>query len=256
MSRATTKLALAWSRLRASLAMHTLSPNLPRTPTQPHHPFDRRYGTDTGGFIPGPELRTGHPHDAFNTAYYGMAPSRFQAAVEHWIPRALHPAPAAYSFIDLGCGKGRALMLATALPFRQAIGVELHPALARIADANLALWSRTQPALCPVTILCQDAAGFLFPPGPCLLYLFHPFTAPVLRKVIARIEAQFAHRPGSLDILYFNPESADLFAAHSGFELLWTGPLPASEEDTAADPLLSPNDLCSLIRWTGSSPLP
>ena len=42
-----------------------------------------------------------------------------------------------FTFIDLGSGKGRALLLASAYPFRRIVGVELLPALNRIAQENL-----------------------------------------------------------------------------------------------------------------------
>ena len=233
---------------------------IPSTPALLPHPFDLLHGTDTSGLIEGPDLLTGHPNDAFTTAYYAMAPSRFHWIVEQWIADPTHPAVAGYSFLDLGCGKARAVMMACEYPFRQAIGAELHPALAHIAIRNLALWQRQDrspgPAqlLCPAQILCQDATEFVFPQGPCLLYLFHPFAAPILQKIIHRIESVFAARPGLLDIIYFNPEAGALFASHPGFELLWTGAVPMSDEDAAADALASPEDLCSVFRWTGTAP--
>ncbi len=80
---------------------------------------------DTSGLIGGGELRSGHRNDVFNTAYYGMAPSRFQRVMEYWIDDQTHAALENYSFVDLGCGKGRALLMASEFGFREAVGVEL-----------------------------------------------------------------------------------------------------------------------------------
>jgi len=102
-----------------------------------------------------------------------------------------------------------------------------------------------------VRIVCQDATEFVFPEGACLLYLFNPFAAPVMKRLIERIEADFAGRPGMLDLIYFNPEAAELLEAHRGFELLWTGTVAMSEEDTAVDWVASAEDLCSVYRWIG-----
>jgi hypothetical protein len=74
-----------------------------------------------------------------------------------------------------------------------------------------------------------------------------------MKLLIERIEAQFATRPGMLDLIYFNPEAEELFTAHRGFELLWTGTVEMSEEDAAADRVASPDDLCSVYRWIGVS---
>jgi SAM-dependent methyltransferase len=262
------KLGTAWSKLRWSLAQRGLRGTLrfalrrarfhpnPVEETKPRlHPFDARYGVETSGLIGGGELRTGHRNDVFNTAYYGMAPSRFQWVMQFWITHRIadqdHAAIDEYSFVDLGCGKGRAVMMASEFSFRQVVGVELHAGLARIAEANVAVWSAAGRAVCPVRIVCQDATEFVFPEGACLLYLFHPFAAPVLKQLIERIEADFADRAGMLDLIYFNPEAAELLEAHRGFKLLWTGTVAMSEEDTAVDWVASTEDLCSVYRWLG-----
>jgi hypothetical protein len=215
------------------------------------HPFDVRYGVDTSGLIGGGELRSGHKNDVFNTAYYGMAPSRFRQVMADWLSDGSHAAIADYNFVDLGCGKGRVVMMASEFPFRQVIGVELNAPLAKIAEENIAAWKAAGRAVCPVQVLCQDATEFVFPDGPSLLYLFNPFAAPVVERLIASIEIEFAARPGMMDLIYFNPESGHLLDAHKGFELLWTGTVAMSEEDSKADHVASPDDLCSIYRWMG-----
>jgi SAM-dependent methyltransferase len=261
------KLRTAWSKLRWSLAQRGLSGTLrialqrarrrpdqtQETKPQPHpfHPFDDRYGVDTGGLIGGGELRSGHRHDVFNTAYYGMAPSRFQCVMEQWLADQTHAVLGDYSFIDLGCGKGRAVMMASEFGFRQVLGMELHAGLAKIAEKNVTVWRTAGRAVCPVRILRGDATEFVFPDGACLLYLFNPFAAPVMKRLIERIEEDFRGRPGMLDLIYFNPEAGELLDAHAGFELLWTGTVAMSQEDAAVDLVASPEDICSVYRWTG-----
>ena len=217
------------------------------------HPFDERYGVDTSGLIGGGELRSGHRNDVFNTAYYAMAPSRFHSVMKLWLEDETHPAIENYSFVDLGCGKGRAVLMASEFGFREVVGVELHDSLAAIAKANLAAWTAAERTVCPVRIVCQDATEFVFPEGACLLYLFHPFGAPVLKGLIERIEAYFAGRCGMLDLIYFNPEAGELLEAHGGFELLWSGTVAMSEEDSAVDRVASAEDLCSVYRWIGKN---
>ena len=261
------KIGTAWSKLRWSLAQRglggTLRFALERARRQPRrsdeakaqlhplHPFDERYGVDTGGLIGGGELRSGHRNDVFNTAYYGMAPSRFRWAMEHWIGDQTHAALEEYSFVDLGCGKGRAVMMASEFGFREVVGVELHAGLAGIAERNVALWRAGGRAVCPVRIVCGDATEFVFPEGPCLLYLFNPFAAPVMERLVERIEEDFRGQPGMLDLIYFNPEAGELLEAHGGFKRLWTGTVALSEEDAAVDRVASAEDLCSVYRWIG-----
>ena len=157
-----------------------------------------------------------------------------------------------YSFIDLGCGKGRAVLMASEYGFREVVGVELHPWLAGIAEANVAAWTAAGRAVCPVRIVCQDATEFVFPDGACLLYLFNPFAAPVMKQLIERIEADFAERPGLLDLIYFNPEAGAV--ARGAWRLR-----AVMDRDRArcrrrmrrSDLVASPEDLCSVYRWIG-----
>jgi SAM-dependent methyltransferase len=259
-----TKSGTAWSKLRWSLAQRGLAGtvrvafersqrNDATSETKPSvHPFDLRYGVDTSGLIGGGELRSGHRNDVFNTAYYGMAPSRFRQVMSDWLSDDSHAAVGDYSFIDLGCGKGRAVMMASEFPFRQVIGVELNAPLAKIAKENIAAWTAAGRKVCPVEIVCQDATEFVFPDGACLLYLFNPFAAPVVERLIDGLEAEFAARPGRMDLIYFNPEAGHLLEAHKGFELLWSGTVEMSAEDAEADYVASPDDLCSVYRWVGT----
>ena len=48
------------------------------------------------------------------------------------------------TFIDIGSGKGRALLLASEYPFRRIIGIELLPDLNRIAQENIRAYSASQ----------------------------------------------------------------------------------------------------------------
>lgn len=226
----------------------SLAPN--RSASQEHiiHPFDTQHGVDTGGMFTAVDLASGHPNDLLGTGYCGIPPSRFKYILERWIDAPPEGPVSAYSFVDVGCGKGRALMLAAALPFREVIGVELNPGLAQIATHNLGKWRRAQQPTSPIRVVCQDATEFAFPETPCLIYLYNPFAEPVLVRLIEQIERSFSANPRALDILYYNPGSDKLFARHPSYRQLWSGPVPISSDDAAADPFASSNEICSLYR--------
>ena len=217
------------------------------------HPIDLQHGVETSGLIGGADLVTGHAHDLYNTAYYGMSPSRFRGAMERW--RSLPPvAPAeSYTLVDLGCGKGRAVLMGSGMRFAAVVGVEIHPELARAAERNWETWEAAGKNVVPARIVRGDATEFEFPSGPCLLYLFNPFARPVVERLLERIAMSFGDRPGLLDVVYFNPEAAGAFEEREGFQLLWSGTVELSAEDRAADLVASPEDLCNLYRWVGVS---
>lgn len=197
-----------------------ISPSWPESP----HPFDVEHGTDTGGYVPGEEIQSGSRADLYNTAYYGISPSTLIHALS------LIEFPPGTTFVDLGCGKGRALLVAAGFPFAALLGVELSAALGAIAHANAA-----QVGLTNVTVLAQDASTMKYPETPLVVYLYHPFLMPVRRRVLANLERQrngCAHPTWLLDA---NPQGARMMARRGRLHKVWEYLFQLSPEDAAAD---------------------
>jgi SAM-dependent methyltransferase len=212
----------------------------------PIHPFDQMHGVDTSGLVPAKHLVTGHANDQHVTAYYGVAPSILRALIAHWC-ETVPPHPiSSYTFIDVGAGKGRGLLVASEFRFRRVVGIELNPALAAVARQNVAHWAHTHSEdttaapIAPIEVLEQDALDFKLPATPTLLFLFHPFEAPVLRQLLRRIETQFAKRLArspepALDLIYVNAECASVLDRNPAFTQLFLDNVKMSPEDHAAD---------------------
>jgi SAM-dependent methyltransferase len=226
------------------------------------HPFDLEFGVRTSGLVAGRNLKSGHKADRHNTAYFGVAPSVFRDMIVHW--RRLKPAAPIdeFTFIDLGAGMGRALLLAAEFPFRAVIGVELNPTLARIGRRNMALWRAAGRAHAPMRMLCRDAVEFTLPAGPCVVFLFNPFGAPLLRRVLMAWSRSSAGREGQLDILYVNNEQAHVLRRQPGFVRVFNGEVKRSRADAIADHRILANqpdgeyavtnwEDCSIFRWMG-----
>src|SRR6201994_592980 len=166
------------------------------------HPFDQQYGVETGGLLY--ELPSGHQHDAYNNGYFAVAPSVF-----HSIMQTLRDRQGVdyrrFSFVDVGSGKGRALLLASDYPFREIIGVELSPALDRVARANIARYTGGRYRV-PVSSIHGDAAVYQWPPSPLVIYMWNAFTGPVMEQVFHNLEASLAQLPRELYVVYIHPE--------------------------------------------------
>jgi len=216
------------------------------------HPFDRKYGTDTGGYLGPEDLVKGRPNDALNHGYSAIAPSVFHEACRRW--RETLPAVSgrieAYSFVDVGAGKGRALLLASELPFRKVIGVELSEELARTAQKNVARWSRVARPKAKIRVVQQDAAKFQWPRTPLLVYLYNPFACSLVAQMTESLAAVAASGSGLVDLLYVNPTCADTLASQGLFDRLWTARIPMDEADRNADPYGTTSDLVSVYRLT------
>jgi SAM-dependent methyltransferase len=212
---------------------------MPRAKPQPVHPFDDRHGTDTSGLIPGATIARGTGLKAASlTAYYGVAPSILRSLLDHWLQQTAPLAPVERTvFLDVGAGKGRALLLASQYPFLRVEGVELNSTLARIAQANIKLWQRDPAAnaLSPVTLHHADAILHPLPDAPTVAFLFHPFEAPVLRRFLCHVEESRRHVPAPFDLLYANAELDSVIDRHPGFERLWLGRVAMTPEDHLAD---------------------
>jgi len=142
----------------------------------PTHPFDLRHNVGTSGYTKGRNLHSGSLHESTSTAYWSTAPSVLKTLLEDW-QQTLSTSPQVYTFIDVGCGKGRALMVASDTPFQKIIGVELNSHLTETAQRNLATWQTTPHACTDITVLNADALTFPIPGSPLLFYLYHPFDA-------------------------------------------------------------------------------
>lgn len=110
-----------------------------------------------------------------------------------------------FTFIDLGSGKGRALLMASDYPFRRIVGVELLPELHQATLDNLRRYKNESQKCFALEAICGDANEFLFPDEPTILYLFNPFPESGLRRVIANLEASLRAHPRPVYVLYHNP---------------------------------------------------
>jgi tRNA1(Val) A37 N6-methylase TrmN6 len=86
--------------------------------------------------------------------------------------------PSDYRFIDLGCGKGRMLIVAAELGFKSCVGVEFADELAQLAAKNVAA-----SGFKSIGIVHGDAGNYAFKDEPFVLYLFNPFSSRVMERV-------------------------------------------------------------------------
>jgi len=161
--------------------------------------FDRVNGTDTGGKVPLWRLGIPYPSARFGASYLSPTESRIKDALEN-VPR--HA-----TLVDLGSGKGRALIIAARMGFRRVIGVEFAAELVDIARRNLAITGAG------AEVILGDAGEYALPGGPLGIYLYNPFSAEIMRKVAAQLDG----RSEETWVAYLNPgsepECVELFDA-------------------------------------------
>jgi len=212
------------------------------------HPFDERFGVETSGLIY--DLHSGHQHDVYNNGYFAVAPSVFHAVMRATVER-LHLDCRRFCFVDVGSGKGRALLLASDYPFREIIGVELSAELDRVARANIARYAAATHRP-PAVSMQGDASEFLWPPGPLVVYMWNAFTKPVMEQVFQNLEASLAKQPRELYLVYIHPELESMLAGLPWLIPLWRDEFAMSEEDYAAWAFPTRAEMCAVYRAVGA----
>jgi len=161
--------------------------------------FDATYGVQTGGVqelfgytISGSNARYGLSHIASDPDEFTKLLASLEIEASH------------HTFIDLGAGKGRALILAAQLSFRRIIGVEFAAELVEIAKANVGRLALARPAYRRIEVICTDACEYRFPEEPMVIYLFNPFGSAVVRGVAENLMASWRQKPRSILVLYMN----------------------------------------------------
>jgi predicted RNA methylase len=123
---------------------------------------------------------------------------------------AMPGAPDGATFIDVGAGKGRVLLLAARHPFGRVLGLELDAKLVAIAQRNLRQASDPDRLVEDVSMLHADATTASWPLGPLVVFLYNPFAGPVLAQMLDQLEASLQAHPRSCRLVYLNPMFVDV----------------------------------------------
>ena len=167
--------------------------------------FDRAFGTETASSVMPWDLPSlaGMGSEVFN---YGATSGRLIREILRRIPIREHQ----FAFVDLGSGKGRALLVASEFPFAKIVGVELSSELHAIAEKNIELY---RPAIQPCRNfeLCREnAAAFAFPAMPLVLFMFNPFGEETIRRVLENLALSLRTAPREAFFVYVHDRLVDM----------------------------------------------
>ena len=165
--------------------------------------FDRWHGVDTRGLVAQHELGVDAAVTEHSQYYLGAYPSQLRDFIA-----ALGIDCTRHVFVDLGSGKGKALLLARERGFARVIGVELSPLLSATAAANVARARRFSDGSAAIELITGSAADFVFPDEPTVLWLNNPFDATVLAPVLRALAAVAAAHP--VYVIYQGPSERAL----------------------------------------------
>jgi SAM-dependent methyltransferase len=183
--------------------------------------FDALHGTDTAGSVEPGDLGIANAESSKLAIRYLPSPLR----VTLWMLDRIGTDFREYSFVDLGSGKGRVLLIAAQRPFRRIVGVEISPDLAAIARRNIDRFRPSSEQVRAITVENTDVRQFTMPPGNLLIHMYHPFDPAITAAVFARLDAIQDVPPRRVVVAYLTythsvPSVAEMFAEFAWLRLL------------------------------------
>ena len=107
-------------------------------------------------------------------------------------------------FLDIGCGKARAMCVAAAYGINKISGVELSKELYNTAEENIATTKLKYPST-HFKIYNNDAFYFEIEEDVDCIFFFNPFDETIMSGVMENIETSLEINPRVMTIVYINP---------------------------------------------------
>ncbi|MGF2414384.1 MAG: class I SAM-dependent methyltransferase, partial [Ferruginibacter sp.] len=107
-------------------------------------------------------------------------------------------------FLDIGCGKGRALCVAAHHGFNKVTGIDFSKEFCIAAEVNLAITKQKFSNL-QYKVVNNDAFYFEIPNDVDCIFMFNPFDDVILNGVAENILESFEINPRTITLIYVNP---------------------------------------------------
>ncbi len=163
--------------------------------------FDIKYGTDTTRFLLLTDLTVTGGNKERGGKYQ---PTRI-VPLRGFLTRIKPVIPLDSVLLDLGCGKGRVLMIASEFDFREARGIEFAHELCNIARSNCAAYKRAKGTRTNFEIIESDVVDYVIKSHENVFFLFNPFDEVVLSRTLANIVRSLEVAPRKVLIIFYNP---------------------------------------------------
>ena len=117
-----------------------------------------------------------------------------------------------YQFVDIGCGKGKVLMVWEKNCKKKKIkmkisGIDYYKPLVLIANKNLKKFSK-------IKIVTQDVISYNFNNKKTIFFLYNPFNLNVFKKIVSKLKSQ------KYIIIYNNPVHLNFLKKNNFKEIL------------------------------------
>ncbi len=122
-------------------------------------------------------------------------------------------------FLDMGCGKGRAMCMAAHHGFNNVTGIDLSKELCQVAERNLTI-TKQQFSQLQYKVINNDAFYYEIPEDVDCIFFFNPFDEIIMSAVVNNIFESLDANPRKLKIIYVNPLHKEQFIK-AGYKETW-----------------------------------
>lgn len=194
------------------------------------HPFDAALGIEASGYLPVADCTDDPALVAQINPYGGSQPSIVRTVL------AGLPHPEAYAFVDIGCGKGRPLVVASELPYRRIVGIDLAPNLIEIAGRNARAVAARHPQRTAIELQTGDATAVEAPADRVVYFMYNSFNCTLVAALVAHLEQQLQNGLSHLFFVYYNPVHAKVFDESPAFTRWSARTIPYAEDELGFGP--------------------
>ena len=168
--------------------------------------FDHKYGVDTAEIIYPSALGLAAGDAEQSVEYEPCIPEILAGALSNLSIRFQE-----YVFVDLGSGKGVAVLSASLFPFKHIVGIEWSMRVARIARENARKFAHPEQVCRSIELLDGDATAYELPHEPLVIFMYNPFREPLVRRFVDNLRRSLEQCPRHVVIVYCNPMYKQVF---------------------------------------------
>lgn len=162
--------------------------------------FDRRFGILTEEDIAASDLNIS-PTGPRQYFYEPTAPYDFFVMMS-WLPPEVVRRS---TFVDIGCGPGRVLLLAAEYGFAEIMGIESSADLCLAAKRNLEQYRCSGRGAGNIRVEHLDVCEYTISDRDCVFFLYNPFGESTMGQFVGMLERSLSKHPRDVFVIYHNP---------------------------------------------------